>query len=130
MNNETYTVAQACEILGASRNVVRKILKRGTIRGIKRQRNKYRVLDAEQLELLRTLYCLNRGGATIRDLKKYASLEYSGATTLPERKAILETKKRQMWEKLKELQTAIDFIERKVEIIDQTTNMGQWPRFA
>lgn len=109
MNNETYTVAQACEILGASRNVVRKILKRGTIRGIKRRRNKYRVLDAEQLELLRTLYCLNRGGAT----------------TLPERKAILEAKKRQMWEKLKELQTAIDFIERKVEIIDQTTNMGQ-----
>lgn len=125
MDNETYTVAQACEILGASRNVVRKILKRGTMRGIKRRRNKYRVLDAEQLELLRTLYCLNRGGATIRDLKKYAGLEYSGATTLPERKAILETKKRQMWEKLKELQTAIDFIERKVEIIDQTTNIDQ-----
>lgn len=57
----------------------------------------------------------------MRDLRKYASLEYAGDVTIAEHKAILETKKRQLWENLKDLQEAIDHIERKIEVMETTS---------
>lgn len=90
------------------------------MRGIRRQaKNHYRVLNPEQLELLKTLYYLNQGGVSMRDLKKYSHLEYGGTKTIAERKAFLETKKRQIWQELEDLQEAIDQIERKIEILER-----------
>ena len=54
---------------------------------------------------------------TIRELKQYARLEQSGK--IAECKAILETRRRQQWEQIKDLQENIDVIERKIELWEQ-----------
>lgn len=120
MDEEALTINRVCEILGASKHTVRRLLRNGLVHGIRRQaKNHYRVLDSEQLDLLKTLHYLNQGGVSMRDLKKYSHLEYGGVKTIAERKAFLETKKRQIWQELEDLQEAIDHIERKIETIEQ-----------
>ncbi len=111
-----YTVSDICRELNASRGQIKRLLNNGLVRGVKYRKNGYRVIDAKQLDQLRTFYYLSRSGMKMKELKAYARLEYADKNTIPERKAILETKKRQMWEKLKDLQENIDFIERKIEI--------------
>ena len=115
MEEDFYTIAQVSEVIGAPKHMIRRIIKSDLVRNVQRRTNKYRVLNSEQVELVRTLYYLHRGGATMRDLRKYASLEYAGDVTIAERKAILETKKRQLWENLK------DHIERKIEVMETTS---------
>lgn len=119
MEEEFYTINQVCEILQAPKHVIRRLLNNGLVRGIKRQSNHYRVLNRQQLELLRTFYYLSRSGMSMKELRKYSGLEYGGSKTIPERKAILETKRRQIWENLKDLQETIDYIERQIEIFDK-----------
>jgi len=55
----------------------------------------------------------------VDELKKYVALCRRGDSTIPERKAMLETKKRQLWQELEEIHTGIDFIERKTEVLDK-----------
>lgn len=117
MDKENYTIGEVCNILGAPKPFVRKLINNGAVTGVKRQRNHYRILNPEQLELVRTLYFLNRSGMTIRELKQYARLEQSGK--IAECKAILETRRRQQWEQIKDLQENIDVIERKIELWEQ-----------
>lgn len=57
-------------------------------------------------------------GMNWNELKLYMKFERAGDETIERRKAMLETKKRQLWVKMKELQESIDFIERKEEIMD------------
>lgn len=120
MEKEAYTIGEVCKVLGVSRYTVHRILRSGAVRGVKRHsKSLHRILSQQQLELLKTLCCLHRGGVEIRELKKYASLEYGGAKTAAARKAFLETKRRQLWNSLTNIQKAIDHIERKIEVLDQ-----------
>ena len=118
MEEETYTVSQACEILGAPKYTIRRIIRNGLVRGVKRQRNYYQALSKGQLDSLRIFYYLNRSGVGLRDLKKYASLEANDQAA--DQKAFLETKKRQFWEELKDMQDTIDLIERKIECLEKS----------
>ena len=56
------------------------------------------------------------------ELKKYARLQRQGGKTLQERKGMLETQRRQLWLKIQELQEGIGFIERMMEILDESAN--------
>lgn len=47
----------------------------------------------------------------IPELKKYVRLCRTGQKTVPERKALLETQKRQLWQELEDIQAGINFIE-------------------
>lgn len=55
----------------------------------------------------------------INELKKYAALCRKGNSTIAERKAMLETQKRQLWQEFENIQAGIDFIERKNEVFDK-----------
>ena len=58
-------------------------------------------------------------------LRSYMELERAGHRTVAERKAMLETKKRQLWQELEDIQSYIDFIERKEEIFDRILAEGR-----
>ncbi len=120
-NKEFYTTNQVCEILNVKKAWLKKVLNRGLVRGVRRGRNHYRLISADQLELVRTLKYLSQGEGFMKDLKTYADLEHRGKAAEEVKKAFLETKKRQFWEELKNLQDAIDHIERKIEVIDKNS---------
>ena len=71
------------------------------------------------MNLAKVLLELRQAGFKPADLKRYARLFRQGAETLPERKALLETQKRQLWQELEERQQSIDYLERQIELIDQ-----------
>lgn len=120
--SEFFTTKQASQTVGVPPHTVKYYCNKGLIPNVRRARNGYRMLEAWQVEWLRTLVFLRRSGLTLADLKKYVSLCRQGAASIPERKAMLETKKRQLWQQIEDLQENIDFIERRQELFDKMTS--------
>lgn len=116
---EVYTLKQAGERLEMPTYTLRKFCNSGLLGAVKRRRGGYRVLSGGQLELAWLLERLRRSGLSYDDLKTYARLERGGDATAAERKAILETQKRQLWQELQDRQKGIDFIERRIELLDK-----------
>lgn len=119
MDNETFTLRQASQILGVPAQTLRRFCNAGLVRRVKRMRAGYRILNNAQFELMHRLVYLRRCGLDMADLKTYVKLEERGDTTIGERKAMLETKRRQIWQMLQDGQENIDFIERQIELFDQ-----------
>lgn len=121
---ETYTVKQAAEILATTPRTIRYFCDRGLIPHLRRGRNYYRLLNAEQLDLLRILLGMKQAGFAPSDLRRYSRLVRQGDQTAADRLAILTTRKHQLWQEIKDRQAAIDFIERQEEIAlgESTTN--------
>lgn len=114
-----FTLKQVGQKLGISVYAVRRLCNTGAVRGIRRNRSGYRVLNNEQVELLGMFAKMIRAGFTMEEVKKYARLQGRGDETIRERKGMLETQKRQLWLQMQTLQEGIDFIERTVETIDE-----------
>lgn len=108
--------------LGIPVYTVRRLCNAGLVVGIRRNRNGYRVLNEEQVNELGMFVKLLRAELTMGELKKYARLQRQGGKTLQERKGMLETQRRQLWLKIQELQEGIGFIERTMEILDESAN--------
>lgn len=117
---DTYSLKEAGRVLGVSVYEVRHYCDRGLVRGVKRRRNGYRYLDEAQLEWIGTLVRLRKCGFGVKEMKKYARLAWRGDETLLERKAMLETQKRQLWQEIYALQEGIDAAERLEELMDKT----------
>lgn len=112
---ETLTIKQVVDRLNIPASTVRFYYRHGLIPNVKRNQAGYRVFTGWQCDWIRTLVFLRRSGFSIRDLKTYARLCRTGNSTVAERKAMLATKKRQLWQTLEDLQENIDFIERREE---------------
>lgn len=121
---EYYTTKQVGKELQISTYAIRRLCNNGLVPHVKRARNGYRIFTPEQITWLRTLIHLRESGMSTAELKKYVALCRSGKSSILERKAILETKKRQLWQELEDIQSNIDFIERKIEIFDKNLSEG------
>ena len=118
MDKDTYTLREAREQLGLPAHAVRKLCNAGLVRGIRRKRNGYRVLNSTQINELGMFAGLMRAGFSLEEMKKYAQLQRQGGEALKECKGMLETQKRQLWLQMQNVQESIDFIERTIEVID------------
>lgn len=119
LERQKITVKSASEQLGVSVDTLRRLCNSGLIPHVRRNHLGFRVLEPWQVDYARTILGLKQAGLKLSELKNYTSLYRRGAETLPERKAILETQKRQLWQELEDRQHGIDFIERQIELIDQ-----------
>lgn len=114
-----YTMHQASTKLNTPAYFIRRICRRGLVPHLKHTRAGRVVFTSDQIDWLRTLLGLKNAGMEISELKKYMRLCRAGKETIAERKAMLETQKRQLWQELEDIQAGINFIERKVEIFDE-----------
>lgn len=119
MDNDTlYNLGEASAALGTNIQTLRRLCDSGLIPYVKRSRAGKRTLDEHQLHHARLILGLRRMGLRKNELKRYTALARQGVETLPERKALLETEKRQAWQKLEDIQRDIDFLERQIELMD------------
>lgn len=127
-NEHLYTIKQAATKLKTTPGAIRYYYRVGLIPNVKRAKNGYRLLGTDQLTQIRTLVFLKRCGLNNREVRRYINLERQGSSTIPARQALLETKKRQIWQQIKDCQENIDFIERQEELFTQApTNLKLKP---
>ncbi len=118
--NSQYTVSEVSEKLQIPQSTLRYFCNSGLIPAVRRNRLGHRIFEEWQLDHIRVMLGLRQAGFTKSDLKRYAHLVRQGELTLSERKALMETQKRQLWQQLEGLQQGIDFLERQIEQIDQS----------
>ena len=116
---EQYNIRQLSQEFHTPSQTLRRFCSRGLVPGVRRTRTGRLTFMPEQATWLRTLVFLQSCGFSSSELKRYATLCRQGNDTIPKRKAMLETKKRQIWQTIEDAQANIDFIERKTDIFDQ-----------
>lgn len=119
------TIQQASAQLGVAGHALRLLCNSGLIPNVRRNSYGFRVLEDWQIDYARTILGLRQAGLSQAELKQYTRLFRQGKDTLAERKAMLETQKRQLWQELEDRQQGIDFLERQAELIDQELTKGQ-----
>lgn len=119
MDNDVFTIKRASEQIGVPVWILRRLCRNGLIPYVRRSRAGYQVLTAEQVNFAKTLVALEKAGVPRKGLRRFAGLFRQGDESLPERKAMLETQRRQFWQKLEDIQHGIDVIERQIEVIDK-----------
>ena len=88
-----------------------------------RGRRDYREKD---LRRLRFLKLMRTAGVSIERLKEYVDLFYIGEDTLPERKEILIQQRKEVKEKIMELQNVMDELDYNIDHFDET--LAMWER--
>lgn len=116
--NETapQTIAEVAKTLRVPTYVVRNLCDHGLIPHLRRNHRGFRVFEPWQVDLLQVLLSMKRAGFDRKELRKYSKLCRQGAQTFPERLALFQTRKRQLWQEIADRQKAIDFIERQEEM--------------
>lgn len=113
-----YTMKQVCGKVGISYETLRFYCNEGLVPGVARDKNNYRMFDDRNVDWLLSLQCLKRCGMSIADMKNYRNLCLGGAATIPERKQLLAVLRRQLVEKVEEINGSIGYIDNKQRFFD------------
>lgn len=108
-----YSMKQTCKKVGMTYEALKFYCNQGLVPNVKRDKNNYRVFDEHDIEWIKGLTCLKRCGMSLEDMKIYLTLCLQGKSTIPERKTILEKQRKQLVEKMQNLQEDIAFIDWK-----------------
>lgn len=113
-----YTMKQACEQTGMKYETLKFYCNEGLVPNVKRDKANRRIFDDHDIAWINSLTCLKNCGMSIREMKDYLALCLQGQTTIPERKVILESKRKALLLSMAELQKSIDYIDWKQGFYD------------
>lgn len=113
-----YTMKQACEQTQLPYETLKFYCNQGLVPNVKRDQNNRRVFDDRDIAWINSLNCLKKCGMSISEMKDYIELCLGGESTIPERKIILDAKRRALVEQLKQVQDSIDYIDWKQGFYD------------
>lgn len=126
VNSNNFTMVQASKQLGVPVATLRRLCNSGLIPRVRRDRRGYRILQDWQVNYAGVLLRLKEAGLSKAELKRYAKLMRQGKQSLAQRKALLETWRRQLWQELEDRKQGIDVIERQIELIDQKAEVDNF----
>ena len=114
-----YSMKEACLLTGMSYENLKFYCNEGLVPNVKRNRNNYRVFSDSDIKWIQSLGCLKRCGMSIAEMKEYLELSLEGESSIPERKIILERKRKALLEARKEIEDSIAFIDWKQNFYDE-----------
>lgn len=115
-----YTVKEMAKELGLTSHAIRYYTDQGLIPHVARDKNNNRLFDEEAKLWLNNVKYMRNCGMSIHDIKRYIELNEEGASTVMERFKILIHQKEVIREKMKELQEASDYLDKKMEYYAET----------
>ena len=121
-----YTMKDACEATSMNYETLKFYCNQGLLPNVKRDRNNHRIFDDHDVAWLKSLTCLKNCGMSLAEMKAYLALCLGGIPTIPERKIMLEGKRKELLEKMKALQEAVDYIDWKQGFYDDVL-VGRTP---
>lgn len=113
-----YSMKDVCKKTGMTYETLKFYCNQGLVPNVKRAGNNYRVFDDRDVAWIESLGCLKRCGMSIQEMKDYIALCMQGQPSIPERKAILQRKRDQLLERIRELEGAVDYIDQKQAFYD------------
>lgn len=113
-----YTMKEACRQTNLPYETLKFYCNQGLVPNVKRDINNHRIFDEKDIAWINSLNCLKNCGMSIKEMKEYLELCLKGESTIPERKHILEIKRKSLTEQLKQIQDSIDYINRKQSFYD------------
>lgn len=108
-----YTMKETCEKTGLPYETLKFYCNKGLVPNVKRDGNNHRVFDDRDVAWINSLNCLKNCGMSISEMKEYIELCLIGESTIPERKLILEKKRKNLEIELKQIQDSINYIDWK-----------------
>lgn len=124
-----YTMKEACEKTGLHYETLKFYCNQGLVLNVKRNSKNYRVFDDNDVAWISSLNCLKNCGMSIAEMKNYIDLCLEGESTIMERKAILEEKRRSLEDEMQRIQESIDYIDWKQGFYDDILS-GKTPYFS
>lgn len=117
-----YSMKETCEQVGMSYQTLKFYCNEGLIPNVQRDKNNYRIFDDNNINWIKSLTCLKKCGMSIEKMKKYLDLCLQGESTIPERKAMLNEKKKDLELKKKEIEDSLSYIDWKQNFYDDVLN--------
>lgn len=108
-----YSMKETCEKVGMSYQTLKFYCNQGLIPNVKRDKNNYRVFDDNNINWIKSLSCLKKCGMGIDEMKSYLELCLQGEPSIPERKDMLEEKRKELELKKQEIENCLSFIDWK-----------------
>lgn len=90
----------------------------GLVPNVKRDKNNHRVFNDKDIAWIKSLSCLKNCNMSIQEMKIYVQLCLKGEGSIPERKVILEKKRKELLDSIEELQKSVDYIDWKQNFYD------------
>ena len=117
-----YSMKETCEQVGMTYETLKFYCNKGLIPNVKRDKNNYRIFDDNNINWIKSLFCLKKCGMSIDEMKKYLDLCLQGQSSIPERKAMLNKKKKDLELKKKEIEDSLSYIDWKQNFYDDVLN--------
>ena len=113
-----YSMKEACRLTNMTYENLKFYCNEGLVPNVKRDSHNYRVFDEHDINWIKSLNCLKNCGMGISEMKEYLRLCMEGPDSIPERKEILDKKKKALLKSMAELQQAINYIDWKQNFYD------------
>ena len=121
-----YSMKQACKLTNMRYETLKFYCNQGLVPNVKRDANNRRVFDDRDIAWINSLSCLKNCDLSLAEMKHYIDLCVQGQSTIPERKMILDGKRKELQAKQEELQAALDYIDWKQVFYDDVLS-GKTP---
>ena len=113
-----YTMKEACAQTGLSYETLKFYCNQGLVPNVRRDAQNRRIFSESDIAWIRSLECLKNCGMGIREMQEYISLCLEGQSSIPQRKEILERKRRELEQELSRIRESIAYIDRKQNFYD------------
>ncbi|QUL57769.1 MerR family transcriptional regulator [Paenibacillus tritici] len=113
-----FTIKEASERLGCQAHTIRFYEKEGLLPYIKRDKNGNRLFEQDHLDWIQLMTCFRATGMKLSLLKEMVNLALDGDSTIPQRKAILNQYKEDLFRRQNELAEALDAVNNKLSIYE------------
>ena len=113
-----YTMKQACEKTGLSYETLKFYCNQGLVPNVKRDSQNRRIFSDRDIAWNNSLNCLKNCSMCIAEMKEYLALCLQGEGTIPERKLILEAKRKALEAERKRIEDAMAYIDWKQGFYD------------
>ncbi len=113
-----YSMKEVCNQTGLTYETLKFYCNQGLVPNVKRNKKNFRVFDDKDVAWINSLNCLRNCNMSIQEMREYIDLCLKGEHSIPERKLILEEKRKHLLEEMQRLQEAVDYIDWKQGFYD------------